>query len=92
MSATEYRNWLLHYSVQVLKGVLPDHYFLHCTLLVTAIAILVSDRITPEQLKLADELLDNFCKLMPELYGEYTKLFKKIYIFLIHVIIFENGF
>lgn len=71
MSATEYRNWLLHYSVPVLKGVLPNHYFLHYTLLVTAIAILVSDRITPEQLKLADELLDNFCKLMPELYGEY---------------------
>lgn len=85
LSATEYRNWLLHYSVPVLKGVLPDHYFLHYTLLVTAIAILVSDRITPEQLKLADELLDTFCKLMPELYGEY------IY-FSILVIVFENVF
>ena len=77
LSATEYRNWLLHYSVPVLKGVLPGHYFLHYTLLVTAIAILVSDRITPEQLKLADELLDNFCKLMPELYGEYVTLHGK---------------
>ena len=32
-------------------------------MLVTAIAILVSDRIMSEQLKLADELLDNFCKM-----------------------------
>lgn len=39
-------------------------------MLVTAVAILVSDRITMDQLKLADELLDNFCKLMPELYGK----------------------
>lgn len=41
-------------------------------MLVTAVAILVSDRINSEQLKLADELLDNFCKLMPELYGQWT--------------------
>ena len=41
-------------------------------MLVTAIAILVSDRITLEQLQQADELLDNFCKLMSELYGEYN--------------------
>ncbi|XP_073255018.1 uncharacterized protein [Porites lutea] len=68
--ATEYRNWLLHYSVPVLKGVLPSQHFLHYTMLVTAVAFLVSDRITMDQLKLADELLDNFCKLMPELYGE----------------------
>ena len=39
-------------------------------MLVTAVAILVSDRITMDQLKLADELLDNFCKLMPKLYGK----------------------
>ena len=54
----------------VLKGVLPSQHFLHYTMLVTAVAILVSDRITMDQLKLADELLDNFCKLMPELCGK----------------------
>ena len=66
----------------MLKGVLPDYYFLHYTLLVTAIAILVSDRITPEQLKLAEELLDNFCKLLPELYGKWIFTFlNKLFIF-----------
>lgn len=74
-SATEYRNWLLHYSVPVLKGVLPDHYFLHYTMLVTAIAILVSDQISQQRLQQADELLENFCKLMPVLYGKYKLLF-----------------
>ncbi|XP_068696424.1 uncharacterized protein [Montipora foliosa] len=72
--ATEYRNWLLHYSAPVLKGVLPNQYFIHYTLLVTAISILVSDQISLQKLQQADKLLDNFCKLMPELYGEY-KLF-----------------
>ena len=70
-TATEYRNWLLHYSVPVLKGVLPNQYFIHYTLFVTAISILVSDQISLQKLQQADKLLDNFCKLMPELYGEY---------------------
>ena len=39
-------------------------------MLVTAEAILVRDRITMDQLKLADELLDNFCKFMPGLCGK----------------------
>ena len=71
-TATEYRNWLLHYSVPVLKDVLPNQYFIHYTLFVTAISILVSDQISLQKLQQADKLLDNFCKLMPELYGEYT--------------------
>ena len=54
-------------------------------MLVTAVAILVSDRITLEQLKLADKVLDNFCKLMPEPYGEYVNL---IFPFQAHVLTF----
>lgn len=73
--ATEYRNWLLHYSVPVLKGALPAHYFLHYTMLVTAIATLVSDQISQQKLQQADKLLENFCKLMPELYGKFELLF-----------------
>lgn len=58
--ATEYRNWLLHYSVPVLQGALPAHYFLHYTMLVTAIATLVSDQISQQKLQQADKLLENF--------------------------------
>ncbi|XP_078571421.1 uncharacterized protein LOC144859054 [Branchiostoma floridae x Branchiostoma japonicum] len=68
--ASEIRAWLLHYSLPLLRGVLPDPYFEHYYLLVTAIATLASDEITEAELTGAEERLDAFCRSFESLYGQ----------------------
>ena len=67
--ATERKSWLLHYSLPVLHDVLKPIYCTHFALLVTAIAILTAEVITPDDLEKAKLLLMDFCEVYPELYG-----------------------
>ena len=68
--ASEFRSWLLHLSLPLLKDYLPSEYINHLALLVCAMHILLSDCITPSDLSTADRMLNTFYQLIPELYPE----------------------
>ena len=67
--ANELRAWLFFYSLPALEGILPDEYFRHYGLLVSAIFILCSDSITMENWRKAKEHLELFVRQFEELYG-----------------------
>ena len=67
--ATELKNWLLHYSVAVLHKILNPLYLFHWTLLVGGIGILSADSISNDDLRNADDMLQDFVLLMGVLYG-----------------------
>ena len=67
--ATEFKNWLLHYSVAVLRPVLNPLYLFHWTLLVGGIGILCSDSIVKDDLSSADSMLQDFVLLMGILFA-----------------------
>lgn len=66
------RNWLLFYSLPVLKDVLPNPYLSHYSLLVAAISLLSSDEIDIAGLHSAAEYLKEFYKKCDDLYGKVT--------------------
>ena len=68
--ASEFKNWLLFYSVPILKGYLPSLYYHHYVLLVTALHILLQESISVQQAEAAEMMLKDFVSLLPELYGE----------------------
>lgn len=68
--ASEFRNWLLYYSLPILLNYLPPLYWHHYALLVCAIHILLKDHITYASLDAAEQMLTDFHLLLPELYGE----------------------
>ena len=55
--ATEYRNWLLYYSLPCMKGILDEEYHQHYALLVGAITFLSGRSISPEQLEIVRKFL-----------------------------------
>jgi hypothetical protein len=67
--ASEWRNWLLFYSLFTLQGVLPSVYFAHYLLLVESVFILLSNSITPDELTYAEHQLHNFVGEFSVLYG-----------------------
>ena len=68
--ASEYKVWLLYYSLPILTKILPPDYVHHFALLVTAMHILLGIRITSEDIRAADEMLVLFYNLVPQLYPE----------------------
>ena len=67
---SEFRNWLLYYSLPVLSEVLPNPYFRHYSLLVLGISILSSECISRTHLQEAEVCLLKFYKEFSDLYGE----------------------
>lgn len=72
VSASEYRAWMLFYSVPVLYGILDESYLQHYILLAEAIWILLLDSISKEQLTHADKLLKLFCLQFAAFYGMHV--------------------
>ena len=68
--ASEFRSWLLYYSLPILLNFLPSLYWHHYALLVCAIHILLKDSISQSSLEAAECMLADFHNLLPELYGE----------------------
>ena len=66
--ASEYRAWLLYYSLPVLSNLLPSDYIYHLALLVSAMHILLGDAIQSSDIDIAHELLVSFYELVPKLY------------------------
>ena len=67
--ASEFRNWVLFYSLPLLICFLPPLYFHHYALLVCALHLLLQEQISPVMCNAAEEMLLDFNKLFPELYG-----------------------
>ena len=68
--ASEFRSWLLFYSLPLLVNILPPLYFHHFALLVCAMHLLLLKEITSIQCGAAEEMLTDFYNLLPELYGD----------------------
>ena len=68
--ATELKQWLLYYSLPILKSKLSPLYWHHYALLVCAMHILLRDQISYSELSAAEMMLQDFCELFKELYEE----------------------
>lgn len=68
--ASEYRAWLIFYSLPILVKFLPPDYSNHFALLITAMHILLGSNIVAEDIDAAHVLLELFYNLMPQLYPE----------------------
>lgn len=66
--ASEFQNFLLFYGLPVLYGLLDDERFLHFSLLVHAVHILLKSSITRADLEKADRMLLFFCEKFQILY------------------------
>lgn len=66
--ASEFRAWLLYYSIPVLSDLLPSDYVYQLSLLVAAMHLLLSDCVLVSEIQTADELLYLFYTLTPKLY------------------------
>lgn len=64
--ASEFRTWLLYYSLPLLLNYLLPLYFHHYALLLCAIIFLFRKC----YIDVAQQMLKDFCVLLPELYGE----------------------
>ena len=64
--ASEYRAWLLFYSLPIVGPHLPAEYTHHYSLLVYP---MLGSEISPDQLDIAEKLLKCFYQHMPDLYG-----------------------
>ncbi|XP_033110644.1 uncharacterized protein LOC117111758 [Anneissia japonica] len=67
--ASEYRALLLYYGLVAFRGVLPEKYFEHFAMLSTAIYLLLTDEVTAENRRTAQDLLTRFHMLYVEYYG-----------------------
>lgn len=67
--ASEYRNFLLYYSLPILISVMPPLYLHHFALLVCSVHILLQSELSEDQIQAAEEMLNDYYKFLPELYG-----------------------
>ena len=68
--ASEFRNWMLYYSLPLLLGKLPSLYWCHYSLLFCSLHILLKNRISLAEVDAAEKILHDFYSLISELYGE----------------------
>ncbi len=67
--ASEWRNWLLYYSVPIIRDIALKDYFDHYLLLVQATFVMLQDSIIPSQLEMCEQMLTEFVVMFPALYG-----------------------
>ena len=68
--ASEYRAWLLFYSLPILLNYLPPDYVHHFALLIASMHILLNTAISSDDIDAAENMLNTFFKYVPELYPE----------------------
>lgn len=68
--ASEWRSWLLYYSIICLSGILPLKYLKNFSKLVCGIEILLRDSINKKMLFLANKLLTEFLIEFQEIFGQ----------------------
>ena len=67
--ASEYRSFLLYYSLPVLSDILPQEYWNHYALLVISIHNLLQESISEDQLLCCEQMIKKFCSQFEDLYG-----------------------
>ncbi len=67
--ATEWRNWLLYYSIPCLQDILPTQYLRHWTILVEASFLALKDDISYDEIDRIDQLLNEFVVKTQTLYS-----------------------
>ncbi|KAK3930290.1 Sodium/potassium/calcium exchanger 1 [Frankliniella fusca] len=67
--ASDYKNMFFYFSVVVLLGILPDPYWEHHCKVVSAVALLSQESVSPEEIDTADELLHMYVRDFEGLYG-----------------------
>lgn len=70
--ASEWRSWLLFYSLPCLTDIISEHSLYHYALFVDSIFILLQDSITEFELQKCEENLTKFVGMYEELYGDIT--------------------
>ncbi|CAN7944676.1 unnamed protein product [Ixodes hexagonus] len=73
--ASEWRHWLLFYSLPCTLDVLPQQYWAHLKQLVEAVHILLGTELTHASIDRADALLKLFVSNTQQLYGETAMTF-----------------
>lgn len=68
--ASEFRSWLLFYSIPVLHEILPSKYLNHWFILVFCIFTLLKSSVSSSEIDLCKALMDVFCMEMGILYGK----------------------
>ena len=68
--ASEYRAFLLYYSLPALAGLLPQKYWDHHALLVIAIYWLLQQSISSHQVEVCQMMLNQYCYQFSSLYSE----------------------
>ncbi|XP_048246521.1 uncharacterized protein LOC125377412 [Haliotis rufescens] len=76
--ATECREWLIHFSIPVLRGLLKYPVSVHYFLLVYAMSLLTKEVVTVEDISVAEDMLTDFCTVFPDIYGELVMLLSLI--------------
>ena len=67
---SEYRAFLLYYSLPILHGILPSQYWNHYSLLVISIHTLLQQSISDRQLLRCEQIIKRFCQQFEFLYGK----------------------
>ena len=73
--ASEFKIFLLYYSLPILKDIMEPVYFNHHVLLVYAITILNSPSISEDMIKEANRLLKEYVRRFKVLYGEKYQVY-----------------
>jgi hypothetical protein len=68
--ASEFRNFLLFYSLPLFNGILPEKYFQHWILLVAAAHILLKEAISENDINCCEIMLRAFVRDVGTLYGQ----------------------
>ena len=68
--ATEYRSWLLYYSIPVMMNILPEEYIAHHMLLVEVVATLLQGSISQMMLRKTEGLIKHYCFKFSFYYSE----------------------
>ncbi len=70
-AGSEFKAWLLYYSMPVLRGILPPVYFAHYSLLVASLHMLSSHYVSKSDMNAAEVYLNTFYRSSVLLYGMY---------------------
>ncbi|XP_033103225.1 uncharacterized protein LOC117106016 isoform X2 [Anneissia japonica] len=70
LRASDFRSFLCYYGMMALKGILPDDYYVHFSMMSIAIHTLSKDDIAAKDLTIANELLRKFYPLFEVYYGQ----------------------
>lgn len=68
--ASEFKLFLLYYSVPILMGIMDDKYFNHHCKLVSALSLLCQDSISVEQIEASSKLLHEYVASFAQMYGK----------------------